>query len=34
MDLAALIRSWCTPAPLRTLEAYAAPVGVLWIQQW
>lgn len=26
--IAALIRSWCTPAPLRTLEAvYTAPMG-------
>jgi hypothetical protein len=36
MDLlAALIRSWCTPAPLHTLEqVYVAPVGVLWVQPW
>jgi hypothetical protein len=35
MDLAALIRSWCTPTPLKTLEAVCvAPVGVLWVQQW
>ena len=28
MDLAALIRSWCTPAPLHTLEqVYVAPMG-------
>ncbi len=29
MDLAALLRSWCTPAPLHTLEAvYVAPMAV------
>lgn len=27
LDFAALIRSWCTPTPLRTLE-YTTPMGV------
>jgi hypothetical protein len=35
MDLlAALVRSWCTPAPKSLELPFVAPVGVLWVQQW